>query len=142
MKTTIITLLLLLAVCASSTAQNSFSVEVTGLEPGRGYVFFGLYDKDKGFLDEQSQIAGAKVKAAGNTALYTFKNLPDGDYAVAVYQDVNGNGKCDRNIIGYPTEGFGFSRNYKPKISAPDFSEVKIGLSQSAETSIALIGRH
>lgn len=141
MKTNIISFILLISVNTALFAQHNFSVEVTSLKPGQGYVFFGLYDKEKGFLDEESQIAIAKVKATGNKVAYTFKNLPDGDYAVAVYQDANSNGKCDRNMIGYPTEGYGFSKNYKPKFSAPIFDDVKIGINQSYTTSIALIGK-
>jgi len=139
MKIKMISLIILLTVNSALFAQHNFSVEVTGVEPGKGSVFLGLYDKEKGFLDSESQIAAAKVKAVENKVVYTFKNLPDGDYAVAVYQDVNSNGKCDKNMIGYPTEGFGFSKNYKPKFSAPTFDEVKIAINQYAKTSIALI---
>jgi uncharacterized protein (DUF2141 family) len=141
MKTKIISLLVLILVNGALFAQHNFSVEVTGVQPGKGYVFFGLYDKEKGFLDNESQIATAKVKANQNSVVYTFKNLPNGNYAIAVYQDVNSNGKCDRNLIGYPIEGFGFSKNYKPKLSAPNFDEVKIAIEQYATTSIALIGK-
>lgn len=141
MKTKIMSFMFLLTVNSVIFAQHNLSVEVTSLKPSNGYVFFGLYDKQKGFLDEESQIATAKIKATGNKVDYTFKNLPDGDYAVAVYQDVNSNGKCDRNFIGYPTEGFGFSKNYKPKFSAPNFSDVKIAIYQSTKTSIALVGK-
>lgn len=139
MKIKMISLIILLTVNSALFAQHNFSVEVTGVEPGKGCVFLGLYDKEKGFLDSESQIAVAKVKAVENKVVYTFKNLPDGDYAVAVYQDVNSNGKCDKNMIGYPTEGFGFSKNYKPKFSAPSFDEVKIAINQYAKTSIVLI---
>ncbi|AXB57668.1 DUF2141 domain-containing protein [Flavobacterium fluviale] len=139
MKIKMITLIVLVTVNSALFAQHNFSVEVSGVEPGKGSVFFGLYDKEKGFLDNESQIATAKVKAAENKVVYTFKNLPDGEYAIAVYQDLNNNGKCDRNMIGYPTEGFGFSKNYKPKLSAPDFDDVKIAVNQYAKTSIALI---
>jgi uncharacterized protein (DUF2141 family) len=139
MKIKMISLIVLLAVNSALFAQHNFSVEVSGVEPGKGFVFLGLYDKEKGFLDNESQIATAKVKATENKVVYTFKNLPDGDYAIAVYQDLNNNGKCDKNMIGYPTEGFGFSQNYKPRLSAPSFDQVKIAINQYTKASIALI---
>ncbi|TDO82774.1 uncharacterized protein (DUF2141 family) [Flavobacterium chryseum] len=139
MKIKMIILIVLVTVNSALFAQHNFSVEVSGVKLGKGSVSFGLYDKEKGFLDNESQIATAKVKATENKVVYTFKNLPDGDYAIAVYQDLNNNGKCDRNIIGYPTEGFGFSKNYKPKLSAPNFDDVKIAINQYAKTSIVLI---
>jgi len=121
-------------------AQHHFTVEVSDLVADKGSVYLGLYDKKLGFLKEDAAFANAKVKATGNKVSYTFKNLPVGEYAVAVYQDVNNNGKCDRNMIGYPTEGFGFSKNYRPKLSAPTFNEVKIAVKQSTKASISLIG--
>jgi uncharacterized protein (DUF2141 family) len=139
MKIKMISLMLLVTVNSALFVQHNFSVEVTGVQPGKGSVFFALYDKEKGFLDNESQIATAKVKATENKVVYTFKNLPDGDYAIAVYQDLNDNGKCDRNMFGYPKEGFGFSKNYKPKLSAPNFDEVKIEINQYAKTTILLI---
>lgn len=139
MKSKIIILILLLMANMNLFAQNDLSVEVTGLVPDKGNVILGLYNNKIGFLDSGSEIANVKVKAKGDSIVYTFKYLPDGEYAVAIYQDVNSNGKCDRNMIGYPTEGFGFSKNYKPKFSAPKFDEVKIAVTASIKTTIALI---
>lgn len=135
----IIGMILLITINTTLFSQYHFTVEVTNLVPGKGHVYLGLYNKKKGFLNADASFASGKVKSTGNKAIYIFKNLPSGDYAVAVYQDVNNNGKCDRNIIGYPTEGFGFSKNYKPKLSAPSFDETKIAVRQSTKASISLI---
>jgi uncharacterized protein (DUF2141 family) len=40
---------------------------------------------------------------------------------VAVFHDENGNGTVDRNFIGLPAEGFGFSR--RSPLRVPSFSE-------------------
>lgn len=130
----------LLAIGINVRAQYHFTVEVTGIASDKGHVYLGLYDQKKGFLKEAAAFAKGKVKATGTKISYTFRNLPVGEYAVAVYQDVNGNGKCDRNLIGYPTEGFGFSKNYRPKLSAPSFDDIKIAVRESTKASIALIG--
>ena len=47
--------------------------------------------------------------------------LPAGRYAIAVIHDENSNHKLDRNMIGWPKEGFGFSNNPKVNLSAPSF---------------------
>lgn len=136
----IIVVMVLITINATLFAQNNFTVEVSELVADKDTVYLGLYNQKNGFLNEGSAVVNAKIKAKGNKVSYTFKNLPVGEYAVAAYQDVNSNGKCDRNFIGYPTEGFGFSKNYRPKVSAPKFDEVKIYVKQSTATSIALIG--
>ena len=38
-----------------------------------------------------------------------FAGLPPGEYAVAAFHDADGDGKLAQNIVGMPTEGFGFS---------------------------------
>ncbi|MNK50255.1 hypothetical protein D3C87_691290 [compost metagenome] len=136
----IIGLIFLITINTTLFAQHHFTVDVSDLVADKGSVYLGLYNKKGGFLKENTAFANAKVKTTGKKISYTFKNLPVGEYAVAVYQDVNNNGKCDRNMIGYPTEGFGFSKNYKPKMSAPKFDDVKISIRQSTKTSISLIG--
>ena len=132
--------MLMITISATLFAQHQFSVEVTGLVKGRGYVYLGLYNKKNGFLNENASFANGKVKVAGTVATYIFNDLPAAEYAVAVYQDENNNGKCDRNMIGYPKEAFGFSKNFKPKLSAPKFDEVKVRVDRLTKTSIALIG--
>lgn len=47
--------------------------------------------------------------------------LPPGRYGIAVLHDENSNHKLDRNFIGIPKEGFGFSNNPKVNLSAPPF---------------------
>lgn len=136
----IISIVLLMTINTTLFAQHHFTVEVSNLVADKGSVYLGLYDKKLGFLKEQAAIAYAKVKVKGNKVSYTFKDLPVGEYAVAVYQDANSNGKCDRNMVGYPTEGFGFSKNYRPKLSAPSFDAVKIAVQQSTTTKITLLG--
>ncbi len=76
---------------------------------------------------------------SGESATVTFPVEP-GDYAVAIYHDVNGNGKMDKNMLGIPKEPYGFSTNFKPKISAPKFTDCQITVGETAKTiSIKLI---
>jgi uncharacterized protein (DUF2141 family) len=56
---------------------------------------------------------------------FVLDNIPEGTYAVAIFQDNNDNGKLDENIFGAPKEPFGFSNNIVPKFSAPEFEECK-----------------
>jgi len=51
-----------------------------------------------------------------------FESIPPENYAIAVIHDQNMNGKLDANFLGVPTEGYGFSKNAKGKLSVPSFS--------------------
>ena len=79
--------------------------------------------------------------ASDNTVQLTFKDIPIGEYSVAIYHDVNDNNLFDRNWIGYPKEPFAISNNLRPfKILFPSFDAAKVVLSEKGATlSITLI---
>jgi uncharacterized protein (DUF2141 family) len=100
-----------------------------------------FYKKENKFPDE-GKFAFAKEYKPTKTGDITvnFTDIPAGEYALAIYQDSNGNKKLDTNIVGYPKEPFGFSQNIKPRFSAPAYEECKIAFSANNTTfSIKLI---
>ncbi|MGP1665711.1 MAG: DUF2141 domain-containing protein [Rhodanobacter sp.] len=62
-----------------------------------------------------------------------FKDLAPGTYAVRLVHDENGNGKLDTNMVGMPTEGYGFSNN--PRVMrAATFAEASFQLPADGTT--------
>lgn len=51
--------------------------------------------------------------------------LSPGEWAIALSQDTNYNGKMDRNFLGLPVEPYAFSNNVRPHFKAPSFAECK-----------------
>ena len=60
----------------------------------------------------------------------TIRELPPGVYAVAVFQDINGDGKLNRNLFGRPTEPYGFSKNARGRFGPPEFEQASFALSK------------
>lgn len=92
-----------------------------------GYITLTLYPDDQSrFLKPNGSLYVTKVKAqAGTTEACIFVPGP-GAYGLVLYHDENGNGRIDRNLIGIPKEGFGFSNNPKIFLSAPSFKAVRM----------------
>jgi uncharacterized protein (DUF2141 family) len=67
------------------------------------------------------------------TNSFTITTIPSGAYAIAIYQDLNGNGKLDENMFGAPKEPFAFSNNVVPRFSAPKFEECKFDFSKDGQ---------
>ncbi len=67
------------------------------------------------------------------TNTYTITSIPSGTYAVAIYQDLNGNGKLDENMFGIPKEPYAFSNNIVPRFSAPKFEECQFEFSKQTQ---------
>jgi uncharacterized protein (DUF2141 family) len=118
-----------------ATGTGTLNVEVAGLRDTRGQVCLSLYNSSKPqlFPQEAQQAQESRcVKVAGNPMTVSFKNLKPGTYAIALLHDANSNGKDDRNFMGMPVEGFGFSRNPAVRTKAPAFSEASVPVSGTA----------
>jgi uncharacterized protein (DUF2141 family) len=132
----------LLSLFSFTTEQNhSLTVEVTNIKEIKGHIAISIYDKAENFPKNEKKyiFRSAKVKVTKNSVKYTFMDLPQGTYAIALSHDANSNGKFDSNFIGMPLEGYGFSTNFVPKLSAPDFEEVDFELDKAKTIGIKMI---
>ena len=113
----------LIALNLASAAD--LTVLISDIKAAQGNVMVAVYTAD-GFLKKPVKGSGAAADTAGNTIV--FKDLPEGDYALAVYHDANGNGKMDSNMMGIPTEDYAFSNNAVGKMGPPSYATAKFSL--------------
>jgi uncharacterized protein (DUF2141 family) len=57
-----------------------------------------------------------------------WSDVEPGHYAVAALHDENGNGVLDKNWLGMPNEGSGFSRDATGSWGPPDFDDAMLVL--------------
>lgn len=109
---------------ASSTWLNLSAEQVN---KSAGQIVLTLYPDDPArFLKPNGSLYLVKVPAkAGVTQACLFVPGP-GVYGLALYHDANGNEKIDRNALGIPKEGFGFSNNPRILFSAPKLKSVRL----------------
>jgi len=112
----------------------TLEIKMEGLIPEKGSIRIGLYNSAAAFADEANPNHAQVVSVGKNaTQIIKFEGLPEGKYLVAAYQDVNGNKKIDKNILGIPTEAYAFSNNVFPKWKSPTFDEAAIKLEKPVE---------
>jgi uncharacterized protein (DUF2141 family) len=120
----------------SDTTTASLTVDVKGLTK-KGILYVGLYTPANKFAELSDSFKTVTISITNQTEVAaTFTDLPPGEYAIAIYQDTNGNKKLDTNLFGYPKEPFGFSNNVKPKLSAPGFTDCRVTLSGNKRITI------
>ena len=102
---------------------GTINVEISGVEDPKGLMSIGLYSDEKGFPDDGKEYKGTDVNVTGQTVVYTFKDIPFGTYAIAIFHDTNSNGKLDKNFLGIPKEGYAFSNNVFGTFGPPDFKD-------------------
>ena len=117
---------------------GTINVEISGVEDPKGLMSIGLYSKEKGFPDDGKEYKGTEVEVTGQTVVYTFKDVPFGTYAMAVFHDTNSNGKLDKNFLGIPKEGYAFSNNVFGTFGPPDFKDTSFELSGSKTIKIEM----
>lgn len=115
------------------TAENSqLTVVIDGIKEPNGEIILAIFDNESDFLEKEYTSKTIKVNKNGK-ATAIFDNLPKGSYSLSVIHDKNQNGKLDKNFIGLPTEGFGFSNNKMGKFGPPSFKDCEIELTQDRQ---------
>nr|WP_245253408.1 DUF2141 domain-containing protein [Methylobacterium sp. PvR107] len=132
-------IVLIATLCAAALPASSATVqvEVDGIEPGAGRVRVALC---QGGLSEAACARGDDGAAAAGRALFTFRDVAPGTYAVAAYQDSNGNGRLDRTGLGLPLEPYGFSGAVSRR-ARPDFAEAAFALREPGSALRVRLGR-
>jgi uncharacterized protein (DUF2141 family) len=96
-----------------SGEKNNLVVKVSDIKSMKGNLYIGLFKGEDQFMKFDSAYMGKMVEVKNPEETVTFNDVPEGQYAIAVFQDMNMNGKLDQNELGIPKEGFGFSNNRK-----------------------------
>ena len=131
------TALLALAFTTPLATAADLVVHVDNVQSTSGQVMVGLYDNADAFLKHAVRAEKAKADKAGTTLV--FHDVAPGDYGFAVFQDINDNGRMDRNLMGIPTEPIAFSNNAQGRMGPPDFAAVKLAVPAAGlDTSVTL----
>lgn len=109
----------------SSPAGGELSVRVEGIKTIQGDIYMAVYNRADGFLEIENAVATKIASVTGKQVLIRFRNLKPGYYAIATYHDKNRDGKMNKNLVGIPTEYYGFSRDARARFSAPSFEAAK-----------------
>jgi uncharacterized protein (DUF2141 family) len=121
-------------------AAADLTVHVDNVRNHLGKVFISVFNTPQSWLDEDRTFADTTVPASTDRISVIFKDLPPGRYAVVTFHDENDNGRFDQNFLGLPLEGYAFSRNVRPFLSAPRFEDAAIDLGgEDRETVIRMV---
>jgi len=100
-------------------------------------LYVAVYGDAASYTDGKP-VASQTAPMREGKARLLFAGLAPGRYALRVFADENGNGKLDTNLMGMPTERYGFSNDAKGNRAAPDFEAAAISLEADMQTVIHL----
>lgn len=119
--------------CPADAGATALEIHIKGLRSADGLVTVTVYPDDpKRFLAPRSKLSRVRVPAAQPETTVCIEVPKPGVYAVATYHDEDGDTKFNKTFLGFPKEGYGFSRNPGGLIGIPSFSQVKFTAHEGA----------
>jgi uncharacterized protein (DUF2141 family) len=110
-------------------AKHETEIKVTEIRSAKGKILLNVFKDQAGYDDQKpfKQLAFDK-KDITNGTINISCELEPGTYGFTIVDDENNNSKIDKNIIGVPKEGFGFSNFFMEKMKKPKFDDFKVDL--------------
>jgi uncharacterized protein (DUF2141 family) len=121
---------------AGGAMAADLTVTVDRIHSAGGKIWVTLWGSKETWLDDQKSLQNVGLPAAVGSVTFVLHDVAPGRYAIATFHDENGDGEMDFNFIGYPEEGYAFSRDTRPFLSAPSFDSCAfdVGIDDSALT--------
>ena len=120
---------------SAQTVALLLTVEVSGFQNREGQVVLDIYTDDKNYQKEKKRARYLFPKSGiSGDKLVCQLFLPPGQYGIAALDDENESGKVERNLLGYPREGFGFSGLVLRRLRRPDFEEFNFNLTRTGQS--------
>ena len=102
---------------------GSLTVKVTGFANDEGECWFALNNSEEIYESEDTVFIGKILPIKNGTVTISIDSLIYGIYAIKVFHDENSNGELDSDILGIPSERYGFSNNASGWFGPPSWEK-------------------
>ena len=121
--------------------QTSFTLTIDNIENAQQPIYVGFYTEEDRFPKQGKHQFRKVIYPTGGSVSKTWNDIPEGEYAIAIYQDVNENDQLETNLLGLPQEPYGFSTNFRAGVfSIPTFGKCKVMIDDKhSEQAISFI---
>ena len=132
-------LCVLLFVVKTLFADNIHTtIEINGVIVNGGLIYVAVYSNENDYKNEKAFTSF--ILQPNKTTLTHSLDLPDGEYVVSVFQDINSNERLDENIFGIPSETVG-KTNYSLRGAPGGFNKLKTPINGKSTKLIVNMGR-
>jgi uncharacterized protein (DUF2141 family) len=134
----VVTILSLILFFLPQIKNNNLTVTISSLKPLKGDLYISLHNRPEYFQVPDSAFLKLKIDVDDETETVVFENVPEGQYAIALYHDENLNGIMETNDKGIPREGYGFSTKSK-FFGRPKFEQAAFEVSGNDTVEVKMI---
>jgi len=139
MKTLVLAYFIMLYSLATAQQPGELSVTIRNIYPAEGELYIAIYDDPSSYLNPDAALQRRVLKVEADTLQLRFSNMQPGTYAIAVFQDLNGNGLLDESGKGIPLEPFGFSNDARGKLGPAKYKNASFTMNQDMKIEINLV---
>lgn len=130
MKTFVYSLALLLA---SNTLAAELTIKIKNVKHDASTIYIAIFANEANWPDGEPFRA---LSTPAETEVTTVSvEIPEGTYAVSVYQDINGNGQMDYNALRMPKEPWGVSNDAPARFGPPKWKRMTFELGSEPFTA-------
>jgi len=121
----------------SSDEAHEVDLIIESIKNVSGYLMIAVYNNENDFLSDRIY-SRERVKVLGKSSQSIKLNLPSGNYAIAVYHDINEDSKLNKSIIGFPAEPYGFSGDDYSRFGPPNWSDAVLRIEKDERIRISI----
>ena len=115
--------------CTGPESGVRLYVNVENVRAAQGLIAVTLYpDDSRRFLARRGSLYVGRVPAQAPSTRVCIHLPSTGTYALGVYHDADANRSFNRNGVGMPAEGYGFSNNPGTLFGLPSFRSVRLAV--------------
>ena len=137
MKFKLVLILLPLVMALHSRAQ--LTINISNIQKLQGELYIAVYDDAESYMNVESAVQRKIINVEGNIARVVISGLAEGKYAIAIFQDLNGNSMLDTKKGRIPAEPFGFSNDARGKVGPPNFDKASFVFKSKGEIDIKMV---
>jgi uncharacterized protein (DUF2141 family) len=112
---------------------GKFILSVVGFESDEGKAMIALINSEESYSETGVNFKSIALDIEDQKTEWNIDELPFGEYAIKLYHDENGNKKMDRNILGIPSEDYGFSNNATGSFGPAKYEDAKFNFNTSGQ---------
>ena len=128
----------LAGMAAMPVLAAELAIEVRGIRSGDGRLLVAIHgpENSAAFPSADGVVAGLHQRARAGTLRFVLRDLLPGRYAVNAFHDENDNGELDTNLVGIPSEGYGFANDPGAAFGPPDFEAAAVTVGDISEDAV------
>ena len=114
------------------------AIEVHGVRSTEGRVYVAVRGPESKaeFPSRDGVVDRFRESARVGVIRLVARDLPTGRYAVNAFHDENGNGELDTNLVGIPSEGYGFANDPVIRFGPPEFEAAAVTVGESSAVAV------